>query len=256
MRLLLLSLASESINTANMTYEQKCQELDQRIRSIQMIEPFDCYTQDGIINVERWKNQQIRPLFIGKEGYELGERKESSVTTWLNDTPEDACRASPRTWQTIAYTSFGLQNAFMPFERMPWIHEDDRIIDSLRTIAFINVGKYGAEKTTSWGRLNGLYQQNSHVLHDQIELFQPNVVIGWNTLDFFERDPNFMSRFSGVPRVRQTQGAVDYWVAEGRLFSFANHPAYLRIKQQNFVDSILDTVRASLPELNQKLPTL
>lgn len=239
-----------------MSYEQKCQELDQRIRSIQKIEPFDCYIQDGIVNIERWRNQQIRPLFIGKEGYELGEKIESSVTTWLNDTPEDACWASPRTWQTIAYTSFGLQNDCIPFGQMPWIHEDSKVGDALRTIAFINVGKYGAERTTPWKRLNGLYQQNSHILHDQIELFQPNVIIGWNTLDFFERDPDFMRRFSGVPRVRKTQGAVEYCVAEGRLFVFAYHPAYLGVKQQNFVDSILDAVRENLPELNLALPSI
>jgi len=144
----------------------------------------------------------------------------------------------------------------MPFSKIPWIHDDSRIIDALRSIAFINVGKYGAETVTPWQRLHDLYQQNRAILHDQIELFQPNVIIGWNTLDFFERDEDFINRFSIIPRARITQGAVDYWVANGKLFIFAYHPAYLKIKRGNFVNSVLDAVKASLPELNLALPNL
>jgi len=80
-----------------MTYEQQCQELDKRIRSIQKIAPFECYIQDGIVNIERWRKQEVRPLFIGKEGDEKGDTTETSANKWLNDTPGNACWASPRT---------------------------------------------------------------------------------------------------------------------------------------------------------------
>jgi len=141
-----------------MSYEIQRLELDTKIRSIQSIAPFDCYTQDGIVNIDRWRTQKIRPLFIGKEGYEKGDRIESSVTKWLDNEPEDACRAAPRTWQTTAYTSFGLQHDLINRAQMPGLHAAPGVIDSLRTIAFINVGKYGADTSTPWKRLDALYQ--------------------------------------------------------------------------------------------------
>lgn len=238
-----------------MTFEQKQQELDQRIRSIQKLEPLECYTQDGIVNVERWQQQEIRPLFVGKERYELGDDEETQAHQELNDTPGEVCWASPRTWYTTAYVSFGLQNDFVSFNQMPRFQDDDRIVDSLRTIAFINVGKYGGDKTTAWERLNDLYNQNRSVLHEQIALYQPNVIIGWSTLEFFKNDEAFADRL-----VKENQwtnhDAVESWVANGKLYIDAYHPVYRGVNRERYVDSIMAAVKAHFGAIDKSLPTL
>ena len=239
-----------------MSYEKQCQELDVKIKRIQQIGSSDCYIQDGIVNIENWRKQQIRPLFIGKEAYYNGENTNWAIKNWLDDTPEDACRASPRTWQTTAYTSFGLQHGFENYSSIPWPHEDTRVIDALRTIAFINVGKLGGDTTTSWNRLDTLYRQNALILHDQIEFYQPNVIIGWSTLDFFEKDEAFKSRFAKDQIDKMNFGAVDYWLTNGKIFIDAYHPAYLGVTQSNYVDSIIGTVKNNFHEINTKLPAL
>ncbi|GAA4494724.1 hypothetical protein GCM10023172_05360 [Hymenobacter ginsengisoli] len=107
-----------------MTYEQKHRELDQRIRGAQKIAPLDCYITDGIVDVEQWKKQSIRPLFIGKEAYELGDRMEWSANGELKKDPWEACRASPRTWRTTAYVSYSLQHGLVEYEQLPEIAEN------------------------------------------------------------------------------------------------------------------------------------
>ena len=109
-----------------MNYEKRSQELDMKIRSIQEMAPLDCYIADGVVNIERWRKQQVRPLFIGKEAYEKGDRNHWSINTWLNDKPQEACNASPRTWQTTAYVSYALQNGISDYDSLPSIWDGVR----------------------------------------------------------------------------------------------------------------------------------
>ena len=115
-----------------MDYQEHCQELDTKIRSIQKMEPFGCYTLDGIVNVENWRKQQIRPLFIGKEPHGTGYDQEVwSMANWLNENPkEDACDATPHTWPKTAYISYALQNGFAQYDDMPRIDQDKKIAEA------------------------------------------------------------------------------------------------------------------------------
>ena len=236
-----------------MTYEQKRWELDQRIRSTQKLEPLSCYITDGIVDIEQWQKQAIRPLFIGKEAYEHGDRTEWSANKELKKDPWEACRASPRTWRTTAYVTYALQHDLAEYDNLPEISEDEEVKKSLHSIAFINVGKYGAETQTPWERLNSLYSQNKNLLHDQIELFQPNVVIGWSTLGFFQADDSFISRF-GSNETKSSQDAVDSWVANGLLYIDAYHPVYFKVSQKRYVDSIISAVKEHQHSIDLSLP--
>lgn len=237
-----------------MHYEKQRQELDNKIRNRQSIADGDCYIADGIVNIDTWRQQKIRPLIIGKEAYDNGGRADWNYCEWLRNHSNEAFSASRRTWETMAYTSFGLQNNFTEYDKMPWLKDDCRVSTALQATAVINVGKLGGENTTSWARLNELYQQNATLLHDQIEFTQANVIIGWSTLEFFEQDPAFATRFK-TKSEKSTWEAVDYWLSDGRLFIDAYHPAYLGVRQQRYVDSIVATVKKNQQGLNQLLPS-
>jgi hypothetical protein len=238
-----------------MTYEQKHQELDRRIRSAQKLEPLGCYITDGIVDIDQWRKQAIRPLFIGKEAYEQGDRTEWSASEELKNNPREACRASPRTWKTTAYVSYALQHGLTEYDKLPDIAEDEAVVKSLNSIAFINVGKCGAETQTPWERLDSLYRQNSKLLHDQIEFFQPNIVIGWSTLRLFQADASFTSRF-GSNEAKSNQDAVDSWVSNGVLYVDAYHPVYFRVSQSRYVNSIVEAVKTHINAIDKSLPKL
>lgn len=242
--------------TKSMTYEQKYQELDQRIRSVQRLAPLQCRIRDGIVAVERWRLQDIRPLFIGKEAYEKSGSTSWAIHDLLNNAPQALCFArSHRTWQTTAYVSFGLQNGLMPFRQMPRIQNDSSLIDALRSIAFINVGKYGAKITTPWQRLHDLYRQNRTVLQEQIELFQPNVLIGWSTLGLFQNDTGFANRLIDEQQ-RTSQDAVDSWVVNGKLYIDAYHPVYRGVNRERYVNSIMAAVKEHKDSIDFSLPSV
>jgi hypothetical protein len=205
--------------------------------------------------MEQWKKQIIRPLFIGKEAYELGDRTKWSANGELKKDPWEACRASPRTWRTTAYISYSLQHNLVEYGKLPEIAENEKVVNALHSIAFINVGKCGAETQTPCERLNELYNQNKYLLHEQIELIQPNIVIGWNTLEFFQNDESFTSRF-GNSESKSNQDAVDSWVSNGILYIDAYHPVYLKVSQERYVNSIVEAVKTHFDTINKNLPIM
>lgn len=238
-----------------MTYKEKARAVEEKLKKLQQIEPLNIYVRDGIVNIDSWTRQAIRPLFIGKEAHGDGFGQDSwSITKWLDEDPLDVCISARHSWQKTAYISHGLQNNFMLYDDIPFIRNDARVADALRAIAFINVGKYGAETRTPWSRLDALYQQNRSALHDQIELYQPNVIIGWNTLSFFERDAEFLNRFGTPALPKQALNSVDYWSANGKLFIDAYHPASFQISQEQYVDDIIQAVKLNMNQINTALP--
>ena len=239
-----------------MDYQNQCQELDTRIRSTQKIGPEDCYISDGIVDINAWRQQKFRPLFIGKEAYDYAERPLWNYTDWLKNSPQEAFSASRRTWGATAYISYALQNGMNAYSKLPRLSEDEQVDNALQTIAFINVGKLGGKNKTSWFRLNSLYQQNAHLLREQIEFYQPNIIIGWSTLDFFEKDEKFRSRFGYDPTKKMTLDRVDYLLADDKLFIDAYHPAYLGVPLDEYVNSIIAAVKKHKNEIDQSLPTL
>ncbi len=240
-----------------MDYQKQCQDLDARIKSIQRIEPMKCYVRDGIVNIEKWRNQTLRPLFIGKEAHGEGFGESSwSITNWIDKYPADVCRDSPRSWQKTAYTSHALQNAFMDYDDMPRIRDDKQVAESLRNIAFINIGKFAADTSTPHSRLQKLYAQNRQIIHEQIGLYKPNVIIGWGTMGLLERDQDFVNLFANERTPTIKHNAVNSWVANGILFISAYHPSYFRISPERYVNSINDVVRKQIDKIDLTLASI
>ena len=245
-----------------MSYEQQCQQLEEKIKSIQSIPPFDHYTLDGIVNIDQWREQAIRPLFIGKEPHgEAYGQDVWSMRNWLNKNPkEDACAATPHTWPKTAYISFSLQNGMMDYDDIPFLDDDVRIAEALRAIAFINIGKYTAKSTTPSNRLASLYQQNRKLLHEQIAFIQPNIMIGWNTMGHLKSDTEFMQHFAPNPSQENTYGsgtrcAVTSWYTCGKLFIDAQHPGS-RTSYYSYIDNIISAVKTNIQHIDQSLPLI
>lgn len=238
-----------------MSYEQQWQGLENQLKSIQKIEPFNGYIRDGIANLSQWQQQEIRPLFIGKEAYGASEGSDGgySITEHcMNQKPVAFCKESPRSWQKTAHIGYALQHGFASYNAA--IRHKDEVYEALRTIAFINVGKLGGGKRTPPQHLTKLYNQNRALLHEQIALCQPNVIIGWNTLGLFMSDLAFEKRFGVEHTPRQKGEHISYWQADGRLLINAKHPSYFKIKPADYVNGIVNTVRENAGSLNIDKP--
>ena len=235
-----------------MTHQEKWADLNVRIKSAQKIEPLKGFVRDGVVNLEKWCSQSIHPLFIGKKAH--GKDDWSITEHCMNARPVQFCRDSPRSWPKTAYISYALQHNFAEYNAA--IRSSASVSEALRNIAFINVGKYGAGTQTPPKRLTDLYMQNRTFLHEQIELCQPNVIIGWNTLGLFENDKEFMKRFANGRGSRIMKNGVSSWAANGQIFVSAKHPAYFKIPAKRYIDSVVAAVKTHFDDLNHSLPVL
>ncbi|WP_157547485.1 hypothetical protein [Hymenobacter sp. DG25A] len=235
-----------------MSYLDKWANIEARLKNIQSLPPLSGYIRDGIVNIDNWQNQEIRPLFIGKEAY--GDGGWSITEHALNENPAEFCRRAPSSWRKTSVISYALQNSLAAYSDIYPIRNSNKVAESLRSIAFINVGKHGGGKTTSPQRLTDLYRQNRTLLHEQIALCQPNIIIGWNTLDLFEQDTDFVRQVGNTKNDNPKLGKVRSWSSDGKLFIATTHPAYFKIKTQDYVDGILNVVRANSTNINRGLP--
>lgn len=227
------------------------------------------YVRDGIVSLDDWQNQKIRPLFIGKEshGGDGANKKPEDAFYWsmtehtlfgagekaktVGTKLEKALRPS---WAKTSYISYALQHDCAPYSRLHPIRHARAITQALHNIAFINVGKQVGDKTTSPSRLAELYKRNGGFLHQQILICQPNIIIGWNTLGLFEKDLKFLACFSGEKVRNPPVDGVENWLIDGKLFIATGHPA-ARVSSQKYVDTVVSIVRNNQDALDTKLPS-
>lgn len=233
-----------------MDYLEQWQHVERQLRNIQQISPLNGYIRDGIVKLDNWRSQSIRPLFIGKEAYGSGEW--SITEHCMNQGPVEFCRKSPRSWPKTAHISYALQNGLLEYNAA--IRNSVKVSESLRNIAFINVGKHGAAKQTPAQRLAALYKQNRTLLHEQISICQPNIIIGWSTLGLFESDKEFLSRFATGKSAKTVLNGVSSWHANGKLFISATHPSYFKIPAKQYVNNIIKSVKEQIEHIDQSLP--
>jgi hypothetical protein len=248
-----------------MSYNDEWAALEAKIRDVQRLVPLSGYVRDGIVNLAYWQQQQIRPLFIGKEAHDgkkkgeekapAGSRGWSITEGSINANPVKLCRESRHSWPKTAYVAHALQQGFPAYEARK--QRERLILEALRTAAFINIGKQVGETQTSHKRLRDMYKQNRLLLHDQIALCQPNVIICWNTLGVFEKDSAFIARFGVDKSPTVIANGVRSWTANGCVFVAAKHPAYFKIPPARYVDSLVSAVRAHIEagRINLDLPT-
>jgi hypothetical protein len=250
-----------------MSYTEQWKKLEAELKALPRFGKG--YVRDGIVSLADWRNQKIRPLFIGKEshGGDGANKKPDDAFYWsitehtlfgagekaktVGTKLEKALRPS---WAKTSYISYALQHDCAPYSRIHPIRHTRAITQALHNIAFINVGKQVGDKTTSPSRLVELYKRNGDFLHQQISICQPNVIIGWNTLGLFEQDPKFLTCFSGRKSKTHLFDGIRNWLIDGKLFIAAGHPA-ARISSKKYVDSIVSIVRNHRDVLDTRLPS-
>jgi hypothetical protein len=197
---------------------------------------------DGIVDETRWSSQELRPLFIGKEPHDSGGG-DWSIADTLRVEPNKLLNGAWQTWRPTAYIAWSLFNGFPAYQDIP-SHDDPRVMDALRNIAFINIGKLPGDTSTSDQRLETLYNENKELLFDQIEAIQPNIIIGWRTLYHFLGDDDFNNRFQVDDDLRWDQESYPKCISTGtKLFVQHYHPARRGRNEEEYVNGIVNAVQ-------------
>lgn len=176
---------------------------------------------DGIVDKEQYFDSPIKILWILKEPYDLDN---DGGDTWslnklLNDNEKlQTLGGFKSTWYPIIYTSYAILNGFLKYEDMSFIDDDLDMLNIFKKIAVINVQKFPAKTTTKNSEITTAYKAHSKILLEQIATYNPNIIIGGNTMLNFVED-------LGLKDFKYYD-EYDYWIKDNQVFIDAAHPAF------------------------------
>jgi len=160
---------------------------------------------------------------------------------------------SKNTWYPVIYSSFGILNNFIKYDDMEFIDKDQSMVSILRKIAFININKLAGKSTSNDIDLERIFSQNKEILKMQIELYNPDIVIGGNSLKYYMGILNL----NGVSPVTTNYG-TKYYLEKNRVYINSYHPGRIGIKRDHYVneeyiDDIIEIVENALPFLKRNI---
>jgi len=197
---------------------------------------------DGIVNYCCYENTNPRILWILKEVY--GEEGEAwDLREFLSCRK---CLTSYSNWQAtyglVVKVSQGILSGFLPFEDLKGKAKEN--IPVLRKIAVINVGKRPGKEKTPARRLREAFERFGKVVLKQVELIDPDIIIGGSTLGFFYEEIGV-----GDDEVDKSDPKLYSAEKDGRLWLAAYHTNVRRvITHQEYYDG---TVRKGKPWLER-----
>ena len=227
-------------------FKQKCEALEKKA--------FDAYYDDnaqeplydGIVDIDTYLTSKYRILWILKEPYDNDDPNSTEGGGWhlckdflAKDGFYYKMGDSWRTWQPVVYVSYGILNKFAKFDDMPWLRDDPEMANIIRNVAVINVKKIpGGKRTYDYSIIRDSYNRHKDILHEQIKLYNPHIIIGGATMDLFFQDLGISSEDI------KSNNSVRYAVKDGKIYLAAYHPAQTTVKREIYVDDIITTVEA------------
>ena len=224
--------------------QDKCNIIEEQIKLEYVDESGKCKAvPDGIVNVPTYGGSAYRILWILKEPYdEIIDGVASGGGDPMSDFlfPDGFAGrmgTSSRTWHPIIYVTYGILNNLITWEEMKFIRNEPSMAEIVRNIAMINVKKLPAFKGTNNRDIKIAYQKYKKLLHNQIDVYKPNIIIGGSVLHLFYDE-------LGLKKVdEKIFGSINYYEKGSQLFIAAYHPAQYVIKREKYVNDIIELVK-------------
>lgn len=185
-----------------------------------------CPIYDGIVNEEKYINAAYKILWILKEPYDDYDEKGNVIGgDWcladaLNKSPQGFSKV--KTWQQVIYVSHGILNGFPKFNNMDYYYEQS-MYEVLRSIAFINLKKTPGHTSTPHHVLFEAYTKYKSILLEQVEKYEPEIIIGGNTLFYFYTDSK---SDLGFEKLIEKKSPLIHYFNTKRLYIHTSHPSY------------------------------
>lgn len=194
---------------------------------------------DGIVDVREYYQSPVKIMWILKEPYDMVDngRYTWSLSEYLGSEKffnEFKDRKS-RTFYPIIYATYGILNNIASYEDMYDIDQLPEMIRILKKISFINLQKFPAKSTSKNQEIKKAYETHKVIIQEQIKLYNPDIVIGGNTLYHLVDDLELKDHY-------HCNQSLDHWIKDNRLYIHSPHPSAWTIDTEEFVDDILDVV--------------
>src|SRR5690606_7003265 len=126
-----------------------------------------------------------------------------------------------KTFKPIIYSAYTISNGLALYDDIDDIEDDYSIIDALKKIAYINILKLPGNTSTPHSKLQEGYSIHREILLKQIQTFNPDVIIGGNTIPILRADLELdKSDFADESNYEH-----DFWLKDGKLYIHCKHPS-------------------------------
>lgn len=199
---------------------------------------------DGIVDTKQYYNTTPKILWLLKEPYDdLDKDNNPSGGGWsmINDflAKDDFFERigkANKTWYPIIYASYGILNNYKPWYKEEIITK--KMADVIKKIAMINVQKVPAHTSSNNSSIEVAYHQNKKVLLEQLKTYNPDIIIGGNTLKYFRKDLGIDDKFNGIDNEY-----FGYCLDNSKLYIDTYHPAQMIVSQEVYVNEIITVAK-------------
>ena len=193
---------------------------------------------DGIVDHEKYLNAKFKILWILKEPHDKGGQQEWSMRDLIKDAKysEGLNPDMKYTFTNIIYSTYSIFNNFVSWNEMDYMEDKPEMIEYLQKIALINIKKLPAGSSSKDNEIQSAYQKYRSIILKQIETFEPNIIIGGNTIKYIQEDLE-LSKF---PKIEKD--LIWYYLLDDKIVIDAYHPAS-RINNEQYCNSIIDAVK-------------
>ena len=197
---------------------------------------------DGVVNEKIYCNASLKILWILKEVNDEDDYNQREVFDYKIKI-ETRGEGWWRTLDPIIYISYSLLNNFMNWEKMYYITEQPEMINILKQIAYINLNKETGGSVSNNNALRTAYNKYKEIIRLQINIANPDIIIGGNTLQFLYEDYGIQEN-----QIKAVDGFdLGYYDTLDRLYINSYHPNYLmRINEDErgeYINAIIRTVK-------------
>ncbi len=203
---------------------------------------------DGVLDPERFLSAKYKVLWILKEPYDdFDEKGVAFGGGWhlkdaiLPKTTFGEFTGGRRTFLPMIYTCWGILNDFCLWKDMKDVNQDPTMLEALKSVAYINVKKLPGLKASHYKTVNAAYESTKPILLKQIELINPNIIIGGSTLGYF-KDELGLSQKDAI-----RHGRLNYFLKDDKIFIETYHPAQRTsttgVTQEMYCNDIITAVQ-------------
>lgn len=202
---------------------------------------------DGIINIDKYLSSDLKILWIMKEPYESDPKLKGGdwnlCSDFYNILDFNKIIRTPATKIELV-VDYALLSKLSADEALKCLSKEvsedlkNKALDCFRSTAVINIKKYSGGSTENKSEIDEAYKITKDILLEQIEVYNPDIIICGNTLSYFSKDINFRD---GVEK-EIGMGNNHYFCHDDRLYINVYHPSQRTISDYEYINKIIKAV--------------
>ena len=202
-----------------------------------------CPIFDGVADIEAYLGSSPKIMWILKEPYDdFDDNGNPCGGGWImyKDGFNHPDAWKQKSYQGMTYILYGFRNnCYWGDGNLPAIKQYKSMLNELNSIAYINISKMPGQLITTRQAGESYYSTWRNILHKQIKIYNPDVIIFGGSMTFFDKDID-KERLNHMEHIGTRNTFCDVYEYNGRWLLSIKHPARF---SEVYVDGAIDGLK-------------